>query len=117
MVTDSDGFSLPRESSAFLGFAVAAFAVASVLALWTNRPMNYDEPSAVSLKELIEDPENRTEPLSDAIYEVALVQIDTLATYRKINGHKAGGLSLALGAEVIGIVLIALSVLGILCHS
>lgn len=113
-VTDAATLDLPPRAQQVLVVALICFAAAALFGLLTNRPVNYGEPTADSLQEMIDDPELASESITEAIRTASDGRLQTLRTYRQQNAKKAILASCALAAEVLGAVSVAYVVFRVL---
>lgn len=110
-VSEPDRLPLSSGERSLLSLAVVAFVAAAVLALLTNRPMNYGEPGPSTPHDLLvawdHDPERSRKEVSKAWGKV-------FAQAKLRNEQKAQMLVLAMAAEVAGIAFVAATVWRIL---
>jgi hypothetical protein len=97
---------LPRFETDAVWAALAGFVAAAALGLAVNRPVGYSEPTVDYLEKINQqtywDGSEKT-----AAHRVNESRIETIKSYRDINGGKAKLLTLALIAQTIGIVALA----------
>ena len=106
--TKAENFSLPSAASAALAVALVAFTVAAIAALLTNIPMAYVAP-------MIGDPEKDFWPhwekgAGDAMQRVAGTRLKVVKSAQDTNGRKARRLFVALCAEVMAVIAVAVAV-------
>lgn len=113
LVTKSDAFVLGTWQKIFLGSALVFFFVAAITGILVNKPMTYEEAAPEGLRRLLEEPYwfGRVGIGSRRATEM---KIAMLARARRQNDFKGSVLIIALSAEVAGIFLVAVAVLGVL---
>lgn len=95
----------------FLVLAFVAFLAAATLALWSNTAKDVDRPSGKQLLELSEEPgwsEFNAEPLREE-KRVAHVLAVYVKSLRKVADKTAERLNLAIGCQILGLLLTALA--------
>jgi hypothetical protein len=84
----SDTFTLPASSRWFVELALVFFVLSAALAIWTNWPRAYDEPSNTALRELATR-EKWMESADTGAMNSAAVEVNIITRARKVNGQKA----------------------------
>jgi hypothetical protein len=110
VITSRTTFRLPVSAHGWLVGAIAAFVVGAALAILVSFPLPYGQTTitVANLQAWWGDSANQAEAA------VAGVRLRSLRAARSNNALKAAILSLASGAELIGLVLLAITVLKIL---
>jgi hypothetical protein len=105
-ITQADEFVLPHLSQWLLSGAAAMFVVAAVLAIAASRPSMYLQLDPASLQTLVAE---RTweAPGIRAAREVTVAQLVELSDTRARNQRRARLIAVALGIEVLGVLLTA----------
>jgi hypothetical protein len=111
-VTHNPDFTLPPAANTALKRALAAFAVASVLAVLTNLPLFYGEVDPKKLKRDLKP--HWSDSQREAENQVAKTLLKITISARKVNGAKAWCLLLGILAEVVAVVFVAICVWQIL---
>jgi hypothetical protein len=89
---------------------VALFAVAALLGLWSNVPMDYKEADVEILRDRVKpDAWKTTDPIEAARYD-AVLNVQILDGARKVNKTKASLIAFGLSAEALGGVAVAIAV-------
>jgi len=89
---------------------VALFAIAALLGLVANVPMDYSEASIKKLQERVVKAEwEKQDPVEAARYD-AVLNVQVLDAARKLNGMKAWLVVIGIGAEALGAVSVAVAV-------
>lgn len=109
LVTDADGFTIPTASEFPLALAVGSFLIASLLGLLTNWPRWYPSTTSQGLTDLTN---SGIWDASEAEGEksVARARATIANRSRRINTQKAWLVILALFAQFVGVLLIAVVV-------
>jgi hypothetical protein len=110
VITAKQSFSLPVASHGWLVAAVVLFVIATGLALFISIPRPYGETKLTveNLRAWWHD------PVADAQAAAATVRLEAVETARLANATKAQMLIAAIGAELVAIALLAVSIVVIL---
>jgi hypothetical protein len=107
LVTPPENFALSNESKVYFGAAVAAFALAGVLGIFTNKPLQYAEPSVDWLRSLTTPPIWDQASTSIASRRATESRINSIDSFRKKNVLKVRLLTAAITCELGGVALVA----------
>jgi hypothetical protein len=106
-VAVGEDFGITKDARGPFGWALLAFTLAAALGLVANIPIAYKEPTAQSLREVIEAEDLEQESEVAALKVAADARLTTFSSYRAKNGIKAWIVTGALGAEAVGAGLVA----------
>lgn len=105
----SNTVALPGCARAFVALALTLFVISAGLAVGTNWPRSYDEPTVDALRELLSPEEWGDHPDTGAM-SVAAVEVDIIKRAREVNGRKAVVLMSAMIAQLAAVALLAVAV-------
>lgn len=100
----SDTFTLPDSSRPFVGLALVLFVLSGSLAIGTNWPRSYEEPTNEALRKLA-TPEEWMESDDTGAMNSAAVEVVIIARAREVNGQKAMMLIGAMIAQLVAVLL------------
>jgi len=106
LVAGADDFVLSEGAQNWLLAALIAFVISAVLGVFTNAPLEYDEPAG-ALHAWVD--QNWSATASGALKAATLSDIETLVAAREKNGAKARLLEWAVSCEVAGLAFVAVA--------
>lgn len=115
--TGSEQFELPVGARVMLVVAVFLFAISALLCLKVNQPTQHAESSVTGLMALLENVEMWKASEVVGLRTVSRNRIDILGSFRSANAKKGEYLRWAIGAEVVAVMAVSLSVVTVLMSS
>jgi hypothetical protein len=105
-------FTLRADAKLPLAIALGAFVLASLLAIYTNKPLEYDEARIEGVRKMIREKWDVAE--AEALKDVAMNQLGVLAKAKSNHATKAWVLVFAMVAEAAAVFSLFASMLAIL---
>jgi len=112
VLTGAADYHLPDGSRGWILAALVCFVVAAIAGLLTNLPLKYSGVTGDALKDVIE--KRWGDSCTAAEREVALTELKVLRQAKKRNWLKGRSLVIAIGAEIIAVLCLAVAVAKIL---
>lgn len=112
VLTGTADYQLPHASRSWILAALVCFVAAAIAAILTNLPLKYSGVTANALKTVIE--ERWEDSRVGAEREIALTELKVLRRAKQRNRLKGRSLIIAIGAEIIAVLCLAVAVATIL---
>jgi tetrahydromethanopterin S-methyltransferase subunit C len=114
LITSRSGYTLPDSAKPWIYGSMAAFVLAAVFGVLTNRPVWLRAPTAKSLFDLARH--SWDDDRATAEKKIYATRVKMLARYKKTNRKQAKLLSYAVALEMLAILLMAVAVGIIINH-